>query len=543
MTKQKPRLAVKSKHALDSKIIPKSKPQLLKLLTGIPGLDEITGGGLPKGRPTLVCGGTGCGKTFLAMEFLVRGATQFKEPGVFISFEESSQDLIKNFGSIGFDLKKLVAQKKIALDFVLIQRNEGEETGEYDLEGLFIRLGQAIDSIGAKRVAIDTIESLFSGLPNAFILRAELRRLFLWLKSKGVTAIVTGEHGTATLTRQGLEEFVSDCVIVLDQRVSNQITSRRLRVVKYRGTAHGTNEYPFLIDENGFSVLPVTSLGLEYTATDKRISSGIKRLDTMLDGKGFYRGSSVLISGTAGTGKSSIAAHFVDAACRRGERALYFAYEESASQIIRNMRYIGIHLKPSVQKGLLKFYASRPTFSGLEQHLLMMRRNIEAFKPRVVVVDSLKDFVIGDNEIEVKSMILRLVDFLKAQEITSIFTSLTPSRSNIEKTEIGLSPLIDTWLLVRDIELGGERNRGLYILKSRGMSHSNQIREFQITDNGIQLSNVYLGVGNTLTGTARVVQEAREKATTLVQEQDRTRLQIYLDNMRKKLDAQITAIR
>ncbi len=363
---------------------PKSRPQLPKAPTGIQGLDEITGGGLPRGRPTLVCGGVGCGKTLLAMEFLVSGATEFDEPGVFMSFEETTKDLTQNVASLGFDLKDLVARKKIVLDYVHIERGEIEESGEYDLEGLFIRLGAAIDAIGAKRVVLDTIESLFAGLPNPLILRAELRRLFRWLKDKGVTAIVTSESGEQTLSRNGLEEYISDCVIVLDHRVSEQTSSRLLRVVKYRGSTHGTNEYPFLIDADGILVLPVTSLGLNHIASSERISSGIARLDAMLGGKGYYRGSSVLVSGTAGTGKSSLAAHFADAACRRGERVLYFSFEESPDQIRRNMASIGIDLKSWTKKGLLQINANRPTSAGLELHLTRMHKAVNTFKPQVV---------------------------------------------------------------------------------------------------------------------------------------------------------------
>ncbi len=406
----------------------KSRTQLPKSPTGIQGLDEITGGGLPKGRPTLICGGAGCGKTLLAMEFLVRGATQFNEPGVFMAFEENAKDLTKNVASLGFDLKDLIAHKKIVLDFVYIGDSEIESSGEFDLEGLFIRLGHAIDSIGAKRVVLDTIESLFSSLPNQHILRTELRRLFRWLKEKGVTAIITGERGEGTLTRHGLEEYVSDCVIMLDHRVSDQVSSRRLRVVKYRGSTHGTNEYPFLIDEDGISVLPVTSLGLHQTASKARISSGVARLDSMLGGAGYFRGSSVLVTGTAGTGKTSLAAHFAAAACRRGERALYITFEESPSQIIRNMRSIGIDLEAWIQKGLLRFQANRPTSAGLEMHLTMIHKAIKAFKPQVVIVDPLTSFIIGGNETEVKAMVMRLVDLLKMSQTTSLFTSLSLKR-------------------------------------------------------------------------------------------------------------------
>ena len=523
--------------------MPKASRQLPKAPTGIQGLDEITAGGLPKGRPTLVCGSAGCGKTLLAMEFLVRGATQFNEPGVFMAFEETAQDLTQNVASLGFDLKDLIARKKMVLDFVYIERSEIEETGEYDLEGLFIRLGHAIDSIGAKRVVLDTIESLFAGLPNPLILRAELRRLFRWLKAKGVTAIITGERGEDTLTRQGLEEYISDCVIVLDHRVSDQVSSRRLRVVKYRGSTHGTNEYPFLIDEDGISVLPVTSLGLQQAASTQRIPTGVARLDAMLGGAGYYRGSSVLISGTAGTGKTSLAMHFAEAACRRGERAIYFAFEESPNQIMRNMRSIGLDLQAWVQKGLLQFQATRPTFAGLEMHLTTMHKAINAFKPQVVIVDPLNSFVIGGNETEVKSMLMRLVDFLKMRQITGLFTSLTTSGEPLEQSEVAISSLIDTWLLLRAIEIGGERNRGLYILKSRGMAHSNQIREFLLTNHGVELRDVYVGASGVLTGSARLTQEAQEKAVLMIRDQEVDLRRIELERKRTTLEAKIAVMR
>jgi circadian clock protein KaiC len=533
----------KPKSAPKIKPTPKSRPQLLKTPTGIQGVDEITGGGLPKGRTTLLCGSTGSGKTLLAMEFLVQGATQFNEPGVFMAFEETAEDLIKNSASLGFDLNDLIARKKMVLDIVYIERSEIEASGEYDLEGLFIRLGHAIDSIGAKRVVLDTIESLFSGLPNPAILRAELRRLFRWLKDKGVTAVITGERGDKTLTRQGLEEYVSDCVIVLDHRVSEQTSSRRLRVVKYRGSTHGTNEYPFLIDEDGISMLPITSLSLEHTASSERVSSGIPRLDAMLGGVGYFRGSSVLVSGTAGTGKSTFAAHFAEAACRRGERVLYFAFEESPSQIVRNMRSIGIDLQPWVKKGLLQIHANRPSFAGLETHLAMKHKVINAFKPQMVILDPLNSFIIGDNDIEVRAMLMRLVDFLKTKQITGLFTSLTSSGGVLEQTEVNISSLIDTWLVLRSIDSAGERNRGLSILKSRGMAHSNQIREFLLTDHGVELRDVYVGESGVLTGSARLTQEAQDLAMKLARQQNVERGQLGLERKRKALEAQIAALR
>ena len=539
----KPKPASKAMPSQKARSTPKVRPQLPKALTGIQGLDEITGGGLPKGRPTLVCGGPGCGKTLLAMEFLVRGATEFNEPGVFMAFEEAAKDLTQNVASLGFDLKDLAARKKIVLDFVYVERSEIEESGEYDLEGLFIRLGSAIDSIGAKRVVLDTIESLFAGLPNPLILRAELRRLFRWLKDRGVTAIITGERGEGTLTRQGLEEYVSDCVIVLDHRVSEQTSSRRLRVVKYRGSTHGTNEYPFLIDADGISVLPVTSLGLQHIASSERVSTGIPRLDAMLGGTGYYRGSSVLVSGTAGTGKSSLAAHFADAACGRGERVLYFSFEESPDQIIRNMRSIGIDLQQWIKKGLLQIHANRPSFAGLETHLAMKHKLISDFKPQVVILDPLNSFVIGDNEIEVKSMLMRLVDFLKTRQITGLFTNLAQSGSPVERTEVAISSVIDTWLLLRDIDSGGERNRGLSILKSRGMAHSNQIREFLLTDHGVELRDVYVGPEGVLTGSARLTKEAENEATLLIRNQEVELRRIELERKRTTLEAQIAMLR
>jgi circadian clock protein KaiC len=516
---------------------------LPKSPTSIQGLDEITGGGLPKGRPTLVCGGAGCGKTLFAMEFLVRGATLYNESGVFISFEETEKELTANVASLGFDLKKLTAQKKLWLEHIIIERGEIEDMGEYDLKGLFVRIHQAIERINAKRVVLDTIESLFSALPNSTVVRTELRRLFGWLKRKGVTAIITGERGNGSLTRQGLEEYVSDCVILLDHRVSDQSSIRRLRIVKYRGSTHGTNEYPFLIDDEGFSVLPVTSLGLSHISSNERISSGIPRLDTMLSGRGYYRGSTVLVSGSAGTGKTSLAAQFVEAACKRGERVLYFAFEESPSQFMRNMDSIGIHLEKWAKKGLLHFHATRPTLHGLEHHLTSSIKLINKVEPKIVILDPIDAFVIGGNQTEVKTMLLRLVDFLKMKNITAFFASLTNSGESQELTDMSISSLIDTWLLLRDIEIGGERNRGLYILKSRGMAHSNQIREFILTDHGIELLDVYVGPEGVLTGSARLTQEAKNDAEQLLRKQEIERNQYGLELKRAATEAQIVVLR
>jgi circadian clock protein KaiC len=516
---------------------------LPKAATGIEGLDEITGGGLPRGRPTLICGSAGCGKTVLAMEFLVRGATEFDEPGVFMAFEETAEELTQNVRSLGFDLDDLTAKNKMLVDYVHVERSEIEETGEYDLEGLFIRLGHAIDTVGARRVVLDTIETLFGGLSNDAILRSELRRLFRWLKDRGVTAVITGERGDGQLTRQGLEEYVSDCVIVLDHRVTENLSTRRLRIVKYRGTLHGTNEYPFLIDETGISVLPITSIGLRHEASNERISTGVPRLDTMLGGAGLYRGSSVLISGTAGTGKTSLAGHFADATCRRGERCLYLAFEESESQMVRNMRSIGLELGPWLKKGVLCFHATRPTAYGLESHLAELHKLVKDFEPRVVIVDPITNFLKAGTQTEAEAMLMRLIDFLKAQQITAFFTSLTHGGAALEQSEGGISSLIDTWLLLRDIELGGERNRGMYVLKSRGMAHSNQIREFLLTDHGVELKDVYVGPEGVLTGSMRQAQEAREQAAALGRQQEIERRHRDLERKRQSLEAELAALR
>ena len=518
-------------------------PPLPKAPTGIAGLDEITGGGLPQGRPTLICGSAGCGKTLFSMEFLVRGATEFGEPGVFVAFEERADELTQNVASLGFDLRQLQAEKRIKLDHVHIDRSEIEETGEYNLDGLFIRLGYAIDSIGAKRVVLDTIENLFSGLSNQGILRAELRRLFGWLKEKGVTALITGERGEGTLTRHGLEEYVSDCVILLDHRVVNQISTRLLRIVKYRGSVHGTNEYPFLINEDGISVLPITSLTLSHPVSSDRVSSGIPALDKMLDGQGFFRGSSILVSGTAGTGKTSIAASFAHAVCQRGERCLFFAFEESPAQIMRNMRSIGMDLQRCVDEGLLKFHASRPTLNGLEMHLVTIHKIIRDFKPQAVVLDPITNLITVGSVGEVKSMLTRLIDFLQAEQITVLFTALSMNTIVNEQTDEGVSSLVDAWLLVRDIESNGERNRGLYVMKSRGMKHSNQVREFVITDQGITLVDVYLGAVGVLTGSAREAQQLQEETGVALRDHALSRKDREIERKRLVLESKIAGLK
>src|SRR4051794_4449066 len=514
-----------------------------KCPSGIDGLDEITGGGFPAGRPTLICGGPGCGKTLLSMEFLVRGALDHGEPGVFVAFEESETELAQNVRSLGFDLDALVADKKVVVDHVKVERSEMEENGEYDLSGLFIRIGYAIDSIGAKRVVLDTIETLFSGLDNQAILRSELQRLFRWLKEKGVTAVITAERGQGALTRQGLEEYVSDCVILLDHRVAEQVSTRRLRIVKYRGSAHGTNEYPFLIDEDGFSVLPITSAGLDHQACDERVSTGIARLDAMLGGAGVYRGTSVLVSGSAGTGKSSLAAHFANASCERGESCLYFAFEESSSQMMRNMRSIGIDLRRWVDAGKLRVVTGRPTATGLEMHLASMHKHVRLHRPQLVIVDPISNLTEAGTLRDAGALLLRMLDFLKSEQITGVFTSLTRGGNALESTEVGISSVIDSWILLRDIELGGERNRGLYVLKSRGMAHSNQIREFLLTPRGVELRDVYVGPEGVLTGSMRLAQEARERVAEAERRREAEGRVRGHERKRRALEAQIALLR
>ena len=527
-----------------------SAPALAKAPTGIAGLDELTAGGLPAGRSTLVCGGAGCGKTLLGAAFLAHGALRFGEPGVFMGFEENAADLVVNVASIGFDLERLIAERKIAVDYVHVQRSEIEETGEYDLEGLFIRLNHAIDRIGARRVVLDTLETLFGGLSDEAVLRAELRRLFAWLKDKGVSAIVTGERGGGQLTRHGLEEYVSDCVILLDHRVQDQVSTRRLRIVKYRGSPHGTNEYPFLIDDRGIGVVPITQARLDHAVSDERVSSGVADLDEMLGGSGFYRGSSVLVSGSAGSGKTSLATHFANAACARGERCLYFTFEESPAQLARNMRSVGLELDRWLASGLLRCSANRPSLYGLEMHLATMYRQVEQFAPAAVVVDPVSSLMSAGERGEVHAMLLRLIDHLKARSCTALFTNLTHGNLELASTDAGISSLMDSWLLLLNREAGGEHNRQLYLLKSRGMAHSNQVREFLLSERGIELLPAYLGPEGVLTGAARVVQEARDRAAVAARRrsieeqrraQARRRLQLerQIADLRAELEAEI----
>lgn len=519
--------------------------ELEKVPTGIQGFDEITFGGLPRRRTTLVCGGPGSGKTLFAMEFVVRGAVEMNAPGVFMSFEESAEALASNMASLGMDIPRLVAEKKLALNHVRIERGELEEAGDYDLEGIFIRLGRAIDTVGAKRVALDTLESLFGAFQNEVILRAELRRLFGWLADRGVTSVVTGERGGELLTRHGIEEYASDCVILLDQRVEDRIATRYMRIVKYRGSRHGSNEYPFLIHQRGITVQPITTLTLDHPTSTERISIGVPRIDAMLGGgDGLYRGSTVLISGAAGSGKSSLAAYAADATCRRGERCLYFAYEEPRLQIIRNMRSIGLDLQPHQEAGLLRFQAARPTTSGLEMHLVTMQQQIMDFNPQLVIVDPITGMLTVGKAADVLGMLTRLVDLLKSRLITAIFTSLTHAGEPKESSEVGVSSLMDTWLLLQLAEQNNERNRLLYVLKSRGMAHSNQVRELIFTEHGIEPADVYVGpAGGIVVGAARHTEEARDRARSLERNQRIERLKRDVARKKQMLDARLAMLR
>jgi circadian clock protein KaiC len=522
---------------------PRVMPALEKSPTGITGFDEITKGGVPQGRPTIVCGGPGCGKTMFALEFLVRGAMQYDEPGVLMTFEETTEEMTKNVASLGFDLKELEARKKLFMDYVRVEPTEIQETGEYDLEGLFVRLQHAVDSVGAKRVVLDTLEAVFSGFGNSGLLRAEIRRLFRWLKDRGLTTVVTAEKGDGTLTRYGLEEYVSDCVVFLDHRVTDQMSTRRMRVIKYRGSSHGADEYPFLIDEQGLSVLPATAMKLNHAVSNERVSSGIPDLDAMLEGKGYYRGSSILVSGTSGSGKSSTAGHFAEQTCREGKRCLYVAFEESQQQAVRNMGSIGIDLEPHIKKGLLRFEAWRPTQNGLEMHLLRIHKLVEDHQPDAVIIDPVTNLTVGTTN-ELHSTLMRLIDFLKSRGTTALFTALTAGKyKDLEQTEVGISSLIDTWIFLRDVELNGERNRCLYVLKSRGMAHSNQVREFVMSKDGVHLLPVYVGAGTVLTGSARLSQEARERAEEQSREQQTEQKRKDLERRRAAVEAQIGLLR
>jgi circadian clock protein KaiC len=520
--------------------MPNIEASLQKVPTGIEGLDEITGGGLPLGRSTLVCGGTGTGKTLFALEFLIHGALEYGEPGVFLTFEENADELSRNVASFGFDVNSLIAKNKIEIDHV--QFESTQVSGPYDLNGLFIRLETALKKTNAKRVVLDSVDVLFLTFSNAVLVRAEMRRLLAWLKERSLTVIITAESGESALTREGIEEYVSDCVISLENRIVRHAATRLLRIVKYRGSAHGSNEYPFLIGHNGISVLPVTSLNLELPASDECVSSGIARLDNMLGNKGFYRGSTILLSGPPGSGKSSIAAKFAQTSCASGERCLYFSLEEPRDQIVRNMRSIGVDLQPLIDSKVLKFFVSRPSLYGLEMHLAKFHQMISEFKPSVVVFDPISTLQTIEDPAALKLMLLRLVNFLKSLQITTFLIAVTEDGALPATLDIGISSMNDTWLQLRNVETNGERNRLILVFKSRGMSHSNQLREFTLSENGIELSDVYIGTSGVLTGSARIAQEAKEKLALLAHQYDIEYQAQELARKRKLKDARIVAI-
>ncbi len=526
----------------DNNSLEMSSEPIKKCHTGISGFDEITFGGLPQGRPTLITGGAGSGKTMFAMEFIVNGATDYNEPGVYISFEEGTTDLEKNFASVGFDLKQLIADGRIIIEHIPLNRADYQETGEFDLDGLFIRLNAHVQKIGAKRIALDTIEVLFSTFSEHTIIRSELQRLFGWFKDKGLTAVITGEKGDGTLTRYGLEEYVADCVIFLDNRIENQIATRRLRIIKYRGSMHGLDEYPYLIDADGVSVLPTSSTGLLAPASSHRISTGIPRLDSMFSAKGYYRGSAILVSGEAGTGKTTVAAAFAAATVARGERCVYFAFEEAEAQIIRNMASVNIDLQSAVDSGLLTFYCTRSTECGLEMHLATMHKLIRKLNPAVVIVDPVSNLISAGNKLQVRAMLTRLIDFLKLQEITSLYTDLTTGERIAESTSTGISSLMDTWLWSGFVEGNGERNRLFSILKSRGMSHSNQMREVVLSDDGVDLIDVYVSGDKVLTGAARISQQVKEEQERFRIHKERELKTQVANEKEKNIEAQIAAL-
>ncbi len=517
------------------------RKQLPKSLTGIQGLDEITDGGLPQGRPTLIYGSAGSGKTLLGVEFLINGATKYNETGVLMTFEETAEEITQNVASLGWDIEQLVRDRKLLLDHVAVPVRDIDFSGSYDLEGLFIRLSSAIQEIGAKRVVLDTLEVLFSTMEH-HIVRSELRRLFSWLKSQGVTAIVTGELGSNNSTLQGIEEYVSDCVIRLEQRTIEDLATRHLQILKYRGSKHGSNEYPFLINEDGISVVPITSVGLNSGVSDERISSGVPRLDTMLGGLGYYRGSCILVTGKAGTGKTSLANYFASATCDRGERVLYLASDESPQQMLRNQRSIGLDLQPHIDQGLLRFESVRPTAYGLEMRLANIYNWVQEFQPYLVIIDPMSNLSTSNNIKQTKNFLMRLIDLFKSSQITVFFTDLLTVNGALEASEAGIPSLMDTWIELRTLENNGERNRALYILKSRGMQHSNQVREFVLNNQGIELLDVYLGESDFLIGSARIAQEAKDRMEKLNRCQELERKKRQLNQQQALLQVQITAL-
>ena len=462
--------------------------KLPKSLTGIQGLDDITYGGIPQNRPTLLVGSIGTGKTIFAMEYIINGITMFNEPGVFMTFEEQTDELQINVTSMGYNLSKLIADNKIYLEHLHIDHREIQATGKYDIEGLFIRIEMAIEKVKAKRIVLDALDTLFIGLDSQ-ILRSEIKRLFFWLKEKKVTAIITSEVGDIFLTRLGFEEVVADCVIELNNRLNNQISTRRLRIVKYRGSYHSTNEYPFMIDHKGITIFPIISEAPQIIVSNERISSGIKQIDEMLDGRGFYVGSSILVSGSAGTGKSSIAASFIKDVCEKKGTALYCAFEEAPNQIKRNMASIGIFLEPYEKSGNLHFYYSRPTLQTLELHFIAIKKLIKQINPSVVILDPITNLMIENINSDIRTMLTRFVDYLKMEQITVLLTAtLTVSSLELIQSNEGISSMVDTCIMIQEKNIIDSRRRTLYIMKSRGICNSKKEVEFIITSEGISIA-------------------------------------------------------
>jgi circadian clock protein KaiC len=518
-----------------------SRVQLPKSPTGIDGFDEITGGGLPTGRPSLVCGPPGTGKSIFAMQFLVNGVTRYGEPGVFLTFEESREELVANVRSFGFGVDRLEREGRLLVDALPLEP-QTVETGEFDLEALIVRLAWAVDQVGAKRVAVDNVEALFTAFSRPALVRAEVRRLFRWLKDHELTAVITGERGEDMVTRHGMQEYLSDCVVVLDHRIVQDVATRRMRVLKYRGAMHGRNEYPFLIGADGLEVLPITSIGLRQPVSSDRISTGVVGLDEMLGGEGVFRGSGVLISGTSGTGKTTIASCFADAACRRGEVVLYFSFEESQAEIERNLASVGLDMAHWVERGLLHFHCERPTTRGLEDHLALMQQLTRELAPTLVVIDPVSSLARGASPFDVSSMLLRQIYYLKATGITAVMTVLN-EETGLQQPIQSISSLVDTWLHVDIMESFEERNRGLYVRKARGMAHSNQIREFLLSDQGVSLVPVFVGVHGVLTGSARVAAESSERATALELTEESEDLASALERRREAVESHVAEMR
>ncbi|WP_240236172.1 circadian clock protein KaiC [Nocardioides sp. CFH 31398] len=514
---------------------------LEKAATGIEGFDDITFGGLPRARATIVTGAAGSGKSMFGVEFLAQGARAYGEPGVLLSFEETADELVANAASIGVDLRAMADEGTLVVDSAAGDLDDLVQSGAFDLEGLLLRLAAAIDAVGARRVVLDTVETLFSTLPDETTVRREFARLLRWLKERDLTVVVTAERGQqGRLTRHGIEEYVSDCVVVLDHRVEDEVATRRMRVAKYRGSPHGTNEFPFLISGRGLVVMPLHHDELTEVS-EERVSLGIPELDTMVGG-GVFRGSTIMISGSAGTGKTSIAACAADAACRRGEKALFLSFEEPSGQVVRNMRSIGLDLQHWIDKGLLVVQHMRPAITGLEAHLASLHMILDEHPAEVVVLDAVASLSRGVASYASASAVARDIAMLRLRGATTVLTALAGTHDD-PHTDVSASSLVDAWLLVRNVENDGERNRLLMTIKNRGSFHSNQVREFLLTDDGPRLVDVFVGPDGVLTGSAREQQEARDASTEDARRRDQERRRASIERRREEVEAQIATLR